>query len=85
MLYIYSNTVYRIIKTLLIFIVFFLFSSFDNVKILWMNLKKEAPELCVNFEDFLYRMSNQMKQKVNDYQNLENILRTYVLRDIFIS
>ena len=47
----------------------------DLVKDLWAKLRREEPELLGNFEEFLARVTSDLKCTKTDYQNLETALR----------
>ncbi|XP_061175202.1 EF-hand calcium-binding domain-containing protein 4B-like isoform X5 [Saccostrea echinata] len=47
-----------------------------TVKTLWMKIRHEEPELMSNFEDFLYKVSNDIQRARGDFESLENALKS---------
>ena len=49
--------------------------SMHAIKAVWSKLRRDEPELLGNFEEFLSRMSGEMKRTQTDFQSLEHALR----------
>ena len=49
--------------------------SVDAIKAVWTKLRHDEPELLGNFEEFLSRMTSEMKRTQTDFQSLEHALR----------
>lgn len=52
-----------------------LFENVDILQSLWQRLRKEEPELLGGFEEFLARVTGELKRTHMDYQTLESVLR----------
>ncbi|XP_046543859.1 EF-hand calcium-binding domain-containing protein 4B-like isoform X3 [Haliotis rubra] len=52
------------------------FHDDDTIKALWVKLRADEPELLGDFEDFLIRVTNNIKQSQNDFDSLETALRS---------
>lgn len=46
-----------------------------TVKTLWMKIRHDEPELMSNFEDFLYKVSNDIQRARGDFDSLEAALK----------
>lgn len=53
----------------------FLHCSRATVKTLWMKIRHDEPELMSNFEDFLYKISNDIQRARGDFESLEAALK----------
>ncbi|XP_067656182.1 EF-hand calcium-binding domain-containing protein 4B-like isoform X7 [Haliotis asinina] len=51
------------------------FHDDETIKALWVKLRADEPELLGDFEDFLIRVTNNIKQSQNDFDSLEAALR----------
>ncbi|XP_078332284.1 EF-hand calcium-binding domain-containing protein 4B-like isoform X5 [Crassostrea virginica] len=47
-----------------------------TVKTLWMKIRHDEPELMSNFEDFLYKISNDIQRARGDFESLEAALKS---------
>ena len=47
----------------------------DAIKSVWTKLRRDEPELLGNFEEFLSRMTVEIKKTQTDFQSLESALR----------
>jgi len=56
-------------------------SSFSegDVKQLWLQLRKDEPDLLSNFEEFLVRIFSQLQEADNEKNKLECALKKLVL------
>ncbi|GAB1598435.1 ras and EF-hand domain-containing protein-like isoform X2 [Argonauta hians] len=55
--------------------------SVNNIKKLWIQLRKEEdPDIIDNFEDFLCKITKDMKKKQDDLRNLESALKLKTLK-----
>ena len=61
---------------------FLQFFSESTIQALWCRLRKDDPELSSNFEDFLYKISNEIRKSKVDFDTLESALKRYVFRDL---
>lgn len=46
-----------------------------TVKTLWMKIRHDEPELMSNFEDFLYKITNDIQRARGDFESLESALK----------
>lgn len=53
-----------------------LFDDESTIQGLWCRLKRDDPDLASNFEDFVYRISNEIKKSKADFDTLESALRS---------
>ncbi|XP_064627619.1 EF-hand calcium-binding domain-containing protein 4B-like isoform X4 [Lineus longissimus] len=51
------------------------FDDQSSVKELWLRLRRDEPEMLSQFEDFLTKITSEVKRTQSDYENLENVLR----------
>lgn len=56
-------------------IVLFPFSSPDEVRSLWTQLRRDEPHLLSNFEEFLARVTHQIKEAHQDKKEMESALQ----------
>ncbi|XP_052706390.1 EF-hand calcium-binding domain-containing protein 4B-like isoform X3 [Crassostrea angulata] len=47
-----------------------------TVKTLWMKIRHDEPELMSNFEDFLYKITNDIQRARGDFESLESALKS---------
>ncbi|XP_046333185.2 EF-hand calcium-binding domain-containing protein 4B-like isoform X2 [Haliotis rufescens] len=52
------------------------FNDDDTIKALWVKLRADEPELLGDFEEFLNRVTSNIKQSQNDFESLETALRS---------
>lgn len=53
-----------------------LFDDESTIQALWCRLRKEDPEMSSNFEDFLYKISNEIRKSKTDFDTLESALKS---------
>ncbi|KAK3603213.1 hypothetical protein CHS0354_036142 [Potamilus streckersoni] len=53
-----------------------LFDDENTIKALWSRLRREDPELSGHFEDFLYKVSNDIKKSKENFNTLESALKS---------
>ena len=51
-----------------------LFSE-NTIKSLWCRLRKDDPEMSSNFEEFLYKISTEIRKSKSDFDTLEGALK----------
>lgn len=59
----------------ILFIYFIFHFSEDYVKDMWRRVRKDDPVMRSNFENFISKMSADMKQTVSEKETLENALK----------
>ena len=47
----------------------------DTIKNLWAKLKEDQPELLGSFEEFLARVTTDIKRSQTEFLSLESVLR----------
>lgn len=53
-----------------------LFDDESTIKGLWCRLRRDDPEMSSNFEDFLYKISNEIRRSKVDFDTLESALKS---------
>ncbi|XP_060566027.1 EF-hand calcium-binding domain-containing protein 4B-like isoform X4 [Ruditapes philippinarum] len=53
-----------------------LFDDESTIQGLWCRLKRDDPDLATHFEDFVYRVSNEIRKSKVDFDTLEGALRS---------
>ncbi|XP_045174235.2 EF-hand calcium-binding domain-containing protein 4B-like isoform X2 [Mercenaria mercenaria] len=53
-----------------------LFDDESTIQGLWCRLKRDDPDMATHFEDFVYRVSNEIKKSKVDFDTLEGALRS---------
>ncbi|KAL3842121.1 hypothetical protein ACJMK2_020172 [Sinanodonta woodiana] len=53
-----------------------LFDDENTIKALWSRLRRDDPELSAHFEDFLYKVSNDIKKSKENFNTLESALKS---------
>ncbi|KAL4225761.1 Calcium release activated channel regulator [Mactra antiquata] len=53
-----------------------LFEDESTVQALWCRLRRDDPDLATNFEDFVYKISNEIRKSKVDFDTLEGALRS---------
>lgn len=53
-----------------------LFDDENTIKHLWMKIRRDEPEMVGNFEDFLYKISSDLRKTKVDFDTLENALKS---------
>ena len=54
---------------------FFFQFSIDVIKCIWSKIRRDEPELLGNFEEFLGRVTGEIKRSHTDLSSLESALR----------
>ena len=49
--------------------------SIDVIKCIWSKIRRDEPELLGNFEEFLGRVTGEIKRSHTDLSSLESALR----------
>lgn len=53
-----------------------LFDDENTIKSVWSRIRRNEPEVVSNFEDFLYKISNEIRKSKLDFNTLESALKS---------